>query len=251
MSPTNRSLSSTLRPSAPPLLLRSSACRGASASIPEELTLEQATELFNAHAVDGKISTKELRQPQQGGEVFRTFLPSTAKGGITVDPATTAVLCIEYQNEFATEGGKLHGAVGPVMKTTNMLENTIGVCTAARATGAKVFHEGISFAEDASDNPNKGLGILAGCAGDKLFTAGTWNAEFCEAMKPQDGDVVVQGKKGLDGFPGTDLEEQLVAHGIETIALCGFLTNCCVESTMRTAYEKGFNVSERMMTDSS
>ena len=24
--------------------------------------------------------------------------------------------------------------------------------------------------------------------------------------------------------------------------LSGFLTNCCVESTMRTAYEKGFNV---------
>ena len=26
------------------------------------------------------------------------------------------------------------------------------------------------------------------------------------------------------------------------VAICGFLTNCCVESTMRTAYEKGFNV---------
>merc|ERR1712176_1027125 len=42
--------------------------------------------------------------------------------------------------------------------------------------------------------------------------------------------------------PGTDLEAQLKAHGIETIALAGFLTNCCVESTMRTAFEKGFNV---------
>merc|ERR1712014_193384 len=26
------------------------------------------------------------------------------------------------------------------------------------------------------------------------------------------------------------------------MGLCGFLTNCCVESTMRTAYEKGFHV---------
>ena len=26
------------------------------------------------------------------------------------------------------------------------------------------------------------------------------------------------------------------------IALGGFLTNCCVESTMRTAYEKGYDV---------
>ena len=176
------------------------------------------------------------------GNFFRTFTPDTAKGGKAAVPSTTAVLCIEYQNEFATEGGKLNGAVAPVMKTTNMLDKTVDLCAAARESGAKIFHEAITFADDASDNPNKGLGILAGCAGDKLFTAGTWNAEFCEKMKPQGGDVVINGKKGLDGFPGTDLEEQLVKNKIETIAITGFLTNCCVESTMRTAYEKGFNV---------
>ena len=39
--------------------------------------------------------------------------------------------------------------------------------------------------------------------------------------------------------PGTNLEALLKENGIETLALCGFLTNCCVESSMRTAYEKG------------
>lgn len=29
---------------------------------------------------------------------------------------------------------------------------------------------------------------------------------------------------------------------ITTVVLGGFLTNCCVESTMRSAYEKGFDV---------
>merc|ERR1712187_894779 len=64
----------------------------------------------------------------------------------------------------------------------------------------------------------------------------------CDAMKPAQQDVVIAGKKGLDAFPGTDLEAQLEAYGIETLVLAGFLTNCCVESTMRTAFEKGFNV---------
>merc|ERR1712151_1004536 len=113
---------------------------------------------------------------------------------------------------------------------------------AVRKTGGMVFHAPISFAWDASDNPNKGLGILAGCAKDKLFTTGTWNADICAAMKPEKQDVVIVGKKGLDAFPGTDLEAQLKAHGVETLVLAGFLTNCCVESTMRTAFEKGFNV---------
>merc|ERR1711998_97683 len=82
----------------------------------------------------------------------------------------------------------------------------------------------------------------AGCAKDSLFTEGTWNSEICKEMTPQKGDVQVVGKKGLDAFPGTDLEAKLVANGIETVALCGLLTNCCIESTMRTACEKGFNV---------
>merc|ERR1712151_958520 len=68
------------------------------------------------------------------------------------------------------------------------------------------------------------------------------NAQICEVMKPQDNDVTISGKKGLDAFPGTDLENKLQEYGIEHIALAGFLSNCCVESTMRTACEKGFNV---------
>jgi hypothetical protein len=64
----------------------------------------------------------------------------------------------------------------------------------------------IMFKADASDNPNKRLGILAGCAKDSLFTEKTWNSEFCKEIAPKEGDVTVFGKKGLDAFPGTDLE---------------------------------------------
>ena len=34
----------------------------------------------------------------------------------------------------------------------------------------------------------------------------------------------------------------LRSREVETVVLGGFLTNCCVESTMRTAYEKGYDV---------
>ena len=50
----------------------------------------------------------------------RVFEPSEAKGGCDVDPAKTAVVFIEYQNEFTTEGGKMHDAV-KVSKTGNWL----------------------------------------------------------------------------------------------------------------------------------
>ena len=35
-----------------------------------------------------------------------------------IDPSKTAVVLIEYQNDFTSEGGALHGAVGPVMEST-------------------------------------------------------------------------------------------------------------------------------------
>merc|ERR1711939_545601 len=123
-----------------------------------------------------------------------------------------------------------------------MLAKTAKVAEQLRAAGGRVIHVPIMFKADSSDNPNKALGILAGCAKDALFVEGTWNTEFCKEMKPLDGDLVVEGKKGLDAFPNTNLQELLIANGIETVVLCGFLTNCCVESTMRTACEKGFNV---------
>jgi ureidoacrylate peracid hydrolase len=41
-----------------------------------------------------------------------------------INPATTAVVLIEYQNDFTTEGGVLHGAVAGVMASSDMLANT-------------------------------------------------------------------------------------------------------------------------------
>mmetsp|Transcript_6000 Transcript_6000/g.12021 ORF Transcript_6000/g.12021 Transcript_6000/m.12021 type:complete len:224 (-) Transcript_6000:314-985(-) len=172
----------------------------------------------------------------------RTFAPAEAHGGEAIEASSTALVMIEFQNEFVTEGGKLHDGVKEVMASNGMLEKSAEACAKAREKGAKVFLVPITFKEDKSDNPNKGQGILKGCADGALFTEGSWNAEICKEMTPQEGDVLIEGKRGLDAFPGSNLEAKLLEHGIKTVALGGFLTNCCVESTMRTAFEKGFNV---------
>lgn len=85
-------------------------------------------------------------------------------------------------------------------------------------------------------------GILAGVKEGAAFTAGEWGSEFCDAMKPVHGDLVVKGKSGLCGFQSTNLEFLLGQKRAKNVVLAGFLTNCCVESTMRSAYERGFKV---------
>ena len=71
---------------------------------------------------------------------------------------------------------------------------------------------------------------------------GSWGAEIVGDVAPQEGDIVVEGKRGLDTFATTNLDFILRSRGIETVVLAGFLTNCCVESTMRTGYEHGYEV---------
>ena len=90
--------------------------------------------------------------------------------------------------------------------------------------------------------PSLRHGILAGVKEGQAFTSGTWGSDFHSSLKPVSGDLVVKGKSGLCGFQSTNLNFLLSQHGIRNVAIGGFLTNCCVESTMRTAYESGYKV---------
>jgi nicotinamidase-related amidase len=161
---------------------------------------------------------------------------------MAVDPKHTAVVLIEYQNDFTSEGGVLHGAVAGVMEQTGMLENTRGLVERARAAGATIVHAPITFAPGYGELSQNPYGILKGVIDSTAFVKGQWGAEIVDVLAPQPGDLIVEGKRGLDTFATTNLDFILRARGITTIALGGFLTNCCVESTMRSGYEKGYQV---------
>jgi nicotinamidase-related amidase len=161
---------------------------------------------------------------------------------MSLNPATTAVVLIEYQNEFTSDGGALHGAVAEVMDKTNMLANTKEVVAAARAAGATIMHAPITFAAGYNELSKHPYGILKGVVDGSAFVKGSWGAAIVDELAPQEGDIVIEGKRGLDTFASTNLDFILRSKGITTIVLGGFLTNCCVESTMRTGYENGYQV---------
>ena len=143
----------------------------------------------------------------------------------------TAVLFIEYQNDFTTAGGALHDAVAGTMEQTKMLANSAALADAAREAGATIIHIPISFKEGYNEITNHPYGILAGVVDSTAFVAGSWGAEIAEEMTPADQDIIVEGKRGLDAFASTNLDFILRSKGIDRVALGGFLTNCCVEST--------------------
>jgi ureidoacrylate peracid hydrolase len=159
-----------------------------------------------------------------------------------IDPKTTALLLIEYQNDFTSEGGALHQGVKAVMQSTNMLANSVQAANQARAAGVTVMFAPISFAKGYGEITPDPYGILKGVVDSNAFVRGTWGAAITDAISPVPEDIVVEGKRGLDTFASTNLDFILRSRGIKTLAVAGFLTNCCVESTARTGYEKGFHI---------
>ena len=114
-----------------------------------------------------------------------------------IDPDKTAVVLIEYQNDFTSEGGALHEAVKGVMDETQMLANTRRLVDAARAAGVSVLHAPITFAPGYGElgNPDKVYGILKGVVDSNAFVKGTWGAEICDELAPEEQDIVIEKGK--------------------------------------------------------
>ena len=159
-----------------------------------------------------------------------------------LDISKTAVLLIEYQNEFASTGGKLNEAVAPCMEHTGMLKNTEELVQMCRDRGIKVIHCPIQFTEDYRELSNTSYGILNNVKNNNCFQANAWGGAIIDSLKPKENETIVAGKIGLCGFASTNLDFILRQNDITNLAISGFLTNCCVESSMRTAYEKGYKV---------
>ena len=97
-----------------------------------------------------------------------------------IDPSKTAVVLIEYQNDFTSDGGVLHGAVEEVMDKTNMLANTQQVVDAARQAGVTIMHAPITFAEGYNEISAHPYGILKGVVDGNAFVKGTWGADIVD-----------------------------------------------------------------------
>jgi ureidoacrylate peracid hydrolase len=153
---------------------------------------------------------------------------------------STAIVLIEFQNEFASEGGIIFPQVQAMMEKTNMLANTVKTVKDARAKGVAIIHVPIIFTDDYHELSRHPFGVLKGAVEGKTCRRGSWGAQFIDLLTPQPGDHVVEGKRSICAFNTTNLDFILRSQEITHVAVAGFLTNCCVESTLRNGYDKGY-----------
>ena len=158
-----------------------------------------------------------------------------------MNPQTTALVILDGQNDFMSEGGVLYEAVKSTETGSNIEEKLNSILAAARGKGMQVINTLVTFSEgypEAGENP---YGIFAAVGQTGGFIKGTWGAETAEGLDIQDSDIVIE-KHGMSAFLNPEFEKTLKERGIKTLVLAGFLSDACVECTMRSAYDNGYEV---------
>jgi nicotinamidase/pyrazinamidase len=157
--------------------------------------------------------------------------------------ATTALLVVDVQNDFADPKGSLYvrGGEDVVPVANREIEQ-------ARAARAYVVYTQ-DWHPESTPHFEKDGGIWpVHCVQD------TWGAAFHPDLVVE-GDVVQKGTGGEDGYSGftvrdpesgdtqrTKLEGLLRDHGVERLVILGLATDYCVKDTSLDARELGFDV---------
>jgi len=153
----------------------------------------------------------------------------------------TAVVLIEFQNEFCKAGGKLYELVKDEMARLDTISHAITLAEKAREKGCLVIHCPFVY-DERWVQEHEVCGIIADAAEKGAFSPGQWGTQLIDELAPVEGDEVLSGKHALSGFTNTPLREILTSNGIRNVAIAGFLSNVCVEGTARSAYDLGYRV---------
>ncbi|MBQ7109664.1 MAG: cysteine hydrolase [Thermoguttaceae bacterium] len=151
----------------------------------------------------------------------------------------TAIIFIEFQNDFCKEGGKLNGLVRDEIARNQTIENAVRLLNGAREKGVKIIH--CPFVLDRNWTLDKNFeGILKGVVDGDVFAPDSWGGAIIDELAPQAGETVLVGKRALNGFVHTNLAEILAEAGVKNVGVVGFLTNVCAQATAWGAYDLGY-----------
>lgn len=164
-------------------------------------------------------------------------------------PGKTALMIIDMQRDFCDLSGYMHIRGGNVGLARAIVPRIAAVRDACRQVGISVIYTREGHRPNLSDLPrNKRMktalaGAEIGSDGPlgRLLIRGEHGWDFIDELKPLDAEVVVD-KAGTGSFHGTDLNDILSNLRVENLIITGVTTGVCINSTVREASDRGYNV---------
>ena len=153
-----------------------------------------------------------------------------------INLSSTAILLVDVQNSEITEDTKKTRPDYYHRIITTALPNQKRLLKIARPAGVEVIYTVIeSLTRDGRDRS------LDHKLSDIFIPKGSELAEVILDVAPEEDDIVFS-KTSSGVFNSTNIDYVLRNLGIETLIICGFLTDQCVDMAIRDAADRGYYV---------
>ena len=159
-----------------------------------------------------------------------------------MNAATTGLVLIGLQNEYFSSTGLLRGVVEDATPLKAVLSNIVRLLEHLATTSTTMIATPIIFTAGYSELIDP-VGVLAQIKSLGAFQAGTHGSQTVLEVRQFGLRIVeVRGRRGLNAFSDTALDEVLTRRGIKHLVLAGALGSVCIDSTGRSAVELGYRV---------
>ena len=164
---------------------------------------------------------------------------ATLRSGFTLDPARSALIIQDMQNDVMAEGGAFAESGSPRhAREQNVVQNIRRLAEHCRSRGVMVVHVHFEV-EPGAPGLTLNAPLFEDLADANALVRGTWGAAPVEGLEPKPGDHVVT-KMRMSAWEGSSLETVLKAGGRDTLIDTGAWTNMSIEHTARTGADKGY-----------
>ena len=111
----------------------------------------------------------------------------------------TALILIEFQNDFCKEGGKLNALVRDEIARNNTIANAVNLLDGAREKNIHIVH--CPFVLDRTWSKERRFeGLVKGLTDGDVFAPGTWGVEIIDGLRMQMGAGGIAGNDLIGGF---------------------------------------------------
>lgn len=157
-----------------------------------------------------------------------------------------ALLVIDMQNGFVSKGGSYDLMGLNVSKYNDVVPSLKRLIAFCRQVKIPIFYSQAVREESGIDLLTRSHRILPKSREERIkrrpiCIRGSWDAEIVEELKPNfDDHVVIKRRDSV--FQDTEVEVWLRSLGIDSIIFAGIDTSICVESSLRDAFNHGYDI---------